>query len=58
MNSSISNNSNNLAWVQFVKTFLFQAIQFCQTFLIPPIQFIINIDFVYTQLMTKQFYFK
>ena len=26
--------------------------------LIQPIQFIISIDFIYTQLMSKQFYFK
>ena len=55
-NSPISNNS------QFVhslsKTFLFQAIQFIQTLLIQLIHFSISIDFVYTLVMSKQFYIK
>ena len=40
------------------KTFLFQAIQFSQTVLIQTIEFSIRTDFVYTQLKSKQFYFK
>ena len=40
------------------KAFLFQAIQFIQTVLIQPIQFSISTDFVYIQLMSKQFYIK
>ena len=41
-----------------VKTFLLQAIQFCQAVLIQLIQFSISTGFVYTQLMSKQFYIK
>ena len=40
------------------KHFLFQAIKLSQTVLFQIIQFSISIDFVYTQLMSKQFYFK
>ena len=48
-----------LAWVHTLsKTFLFQATQFSQTVLIQTIQFSMSIDFVYTQLISKQFYFK
>ena len=41
-----------------VKTFLFLAIQFSQAVLIQLLQFSISTDFVYTQLMSKQFYVK
>ena len=40
------------------KTFLFQAIQFSQAVLIQLIQFRVSKDFVYIQLMSKQFYVK
>ena len=48
----------SISIVKSSKTFLFQAIQFSQIVLIQTIQFCIRINFLYTQLNTKQFYFK